>query len=56
MFSAHALIFFFFFLILRCMSCLDILAIDPLLVALFASIFSYSVAVFMSCTCIMLSP
>ena len=41
--SAHFLIELFFFLILSCMSCLYILEINPLLVALFAYIFSHSV-------------
>ena len=40
--SAHFLIGFFAFLILSCMSCLYILEINPLSVASFAIIFSYS--------------
>ena len=39
--SAHFWIGFFVFLILSCMSCLHILEINPLSVALFANIFSY---------------
>ena len=43
-FSAHFLIGLFgVFLILRCMSCMYILEINPLSVALFANIFSHSV-------------
>ena len=41
--SAQFLIGLFVFLILGCMSCLYILETNPLLVALFANIFSYSV-------------
>ena len=41
--SAHFLIGLFFLLILSCMSCLNILEINPLLVASFANIFSHSV-------------
>ena len=41
--STHFLIGLFFFLILSCMSCLYILKINPLLVALFANIFFRSV-------------
>ena len=41
--SAHFLIGLFAFLLLSCMSCLCILEIKPLLVALFANIFSQSV-------------
>ena len=40
--SVHFLIGFFVFLILSCMSCLYILEINPLSVALFAIIFSHS--------------
>ena len=40
--SVHFLIGFFVFLILSCMSCLYILEIKPLSVALFAIIFSHS--------------
>ena len=40
--SAHFLIGLFVFLILRCMSCLYILEINPLSVDLFANIFSHS--------------
>ena len=40
--SAHFLIGLFVFLILSCMSCLYILEINPLSVALFANIFSHS--------------
>ena len=46
--SVHFLIFFF--LIESCMNCWCILEINPLLVALFASIFSHS----MGCLCIFL--
>ena len=35
--------FFFFFLLLSCTSCLYILAVKPLSVALFANVFSHSV-------------
>ena len=38
----HVLIGLFVFLILRCISCLHILEINPLLVAFFANIFSHS--------------
>ena len=41
--SAHFLIELFVFLILSCMSCLYILDINPLLVTLFADIFSHSI-------------
>ena len=41
--SAHFLTRLFDFLMLRCMSCLYILDINPLLVILFANIFSHSV-------------
>ena len=40
--SAHFWIGLFVFLILTCMSCLIILEINPLSVALFANIFSHS--------------
>ena len=40
--SAHFLIGLFAFLVLSCMSCLYILAINPLLVVSFAIIFSHS--------------
>ena len=40
--SAHFLIGLFVFLILSCMSCLYILEINPLSVASFANVFSYS--------------
>ena len=40
--SAHFWIGLFVFLLLSCMSCLYILEIDPLSVALFANIFSHS--------------
>uniref|UniRef100_A0A5G2QQ29 Uncharacterized protein n=1 Tax=Sus scrofa TaxID=9823 RepID=A0A5G2QQ29_PIG len=40
---AHFLIGLLVFLILSCMSCLYILEINPMLVTLFANIFSYSV-------------
>ena len=40
--SAHFWIGLFIFLILSCMSCLYILEINPLSVALFANIFSHS--------------
>ena len=40
--SAHFLIGLFVFLILSCMSCLYILEINPLSIALFANIFSHS--------------
>ena len=42
-YSAHFLIGLFGFLILSCMSCLYILEINPLSVALFANTFSHSV-------------
>ena len=42
-FSAHFLIWFFFFLMSSCVSCLYMLDINPLLVISFANIFSYSV-------------
>ena len=41
--SVHFLIGWFTFLILNCMSCLYILEINPLSVASFSNIFSYSV-------------
>ena len=40
--SAHFWIELFVFLILSCMSCLHVLEINPLSVALFANIFSHS--------------
>ena len=39
----------FFFFLLSCMSCLYILEIKPLSVALFANIFSHSVSFFSFC-------
>ena len=47
--SAHFLICLFVFLILSCMSCLYILEINLLSVALFANIFSHSWVVFSFC-------
>ena len=48
-FSTHFFIWLFSFFILSCMSCLYILEIDPLSVALLANIFSHSEVVFFSC-------
>ena len=47
--SDHFLIVLLVFLLLNCMSCLYILEIKPLLVALFASIFSHSIG----CLCVL---
>ena len=45
-FFAHLLIGLFVFLLLSCMSCLYVLEINPLLVALFANIVSHYVSYF----------
>ena len=46
--SVHFLIGLFVFLILRHMSCLKIMGVNPLLITLFANIFSHS----LSCVCV----